>query len=86
MQVTGRAWNAACFWRCFLYDLRKRCMKGLGKALAPESVGHAEDIVFKAAGECFGEETMKLLHIPEKVRRVVPAETVRLEARRIRKR
>lgn len=64
-------------------NLRKRCMKGLGRELAPESVEHAEDIVFKTAGECFGEDTMKLLHIPEKMKRIVPTETVRLEARRM---
>lgn len=58
-------------------------MKGLGKKLAPESVEHAEDIVFKTAGECFGEDTMKLLRILEKMKRVVPTETVRLEARRM---
>lgn len=58
-------------------------MKGLGKELALESVEHAEDIVFKAAGECFGEDAMKLLHIPEKMKRIVPTETVRLEARRM---
>lgn len=58
-------------------------MKGLGKELAPESVEHAEDIVFKTAGECFWEDAMKLLHIPERMKRVVPTETVRLEARRM---
>lgn len=58
-------------------------MEGLGKKAALEGAEHVEDIVFKAAGECFGEDAMKLLRIPEKMKRVVPTETVRLEARRM---
>lgn len=58
-------------------------MKGPGKEKNPEEHAQTEDIVFKAAGEYFGEEALRFLKIPQKMKRVLPTEKIHLEARRM---
>lgn len=63
--------------------LRKRGMQTPGKEKNPEEKKHTEDMVFKTAGAFFATEALRLFHIPEKMRRLVPTEIVHLEARRM---
>lgn len=58
-------------------------MKRPGKEKNPEEHAQTEDIVFKAAGEYFGEEALRFLKIPQKMKRVLPTEKIHLEARRM---
>lgn len=58
-------------------------MKGPERERNPEEKLHTEDMVFKAAGEFFGEKALKLFGISEKMRRIAPTETIRLDARRM---
>ena len=44
---------------------------------------HAEDIIFKAAGEYFGQTAMGLFGISERMRRIAPTENIRLDIRRM---
>lgn len=61
----------------------KRAMEEPGKRRNPEEKKHTEDLVFKAAGEYFGKEALRLFRIPGRMRRAAPTEMIRLEARRM---
>lgn len=71
------------FFSRFLECLRKRCMRAPGKERNPEEKRHTEDLIFKAAGQLFGQEALAFFQIPRKMLRIAPTETVHLEARRM---